>query len=168
MARFKRSLREQIVREFTARHGGLFDPEAFVLEVKRKGAEHPAYEWFEWDEEKAATAYWIEQARDFVRDLKVTFSVEIIGRNQSITIREMDAPFAISPLGARRGGGGYYLTDPTNPEHMAELCDQARRDLDAWLRRYSAAAAHVGMNVAPIERLMSLLGSAGHSEEQAA
>lgn len=163
MARFKRSLREEIVREFTARHGGLFDPEAFVAEVQRKGAAHPAFEWFEWDDAAAASAHRIEQAREFVSDLRVTFSVEIIGRNQSITIREMEAPFALSPLSGRRTGG-YYITDPRDPEHMAELCHQARRDLDAWLRRYGSAVLHAGGNITPIERLVSALGAVGQDQ----
>lgn len=167
MARFTKALRQEIVREFTTRHGGMYDPEAFVAEVRRKGAAHPAYEWFEWDDAKAASDYRLDQARAFVSDLRVTFKVELVGRNQAITVREVAAPFALSPLGNRRGGGGYVITDPTDPDHMTELCHQAARDLEAWLRRYSAAVLHAGGNVQSVERQVAALVAVGMHEEAA-
>ena len=56
MARFTKALRERIVREFTARHNGRFDPAVFVEEVRQAGPSHEAYEWFQWDDEAAAEA----------------------------------------------------------------------------------------------------------------
>jgi hypothetical protein len=168
VARFTKALRQQIVRDFTAAHGGVFDPEQFVREVKNKGESHPAYEWFEWDQSAAAWQYQVEQAREFVRDLRVTFTVEIVGRNQSITVKEMAAPFAISPVGGRRGGGGYIITDPNDPAHMAELARQAASDLEAWLRRYGSVLAHAGSTAAAIERQISALNAVGAETVEAA
>ena len=165
MARFTKALRQKIVRDFTDRHGGTFDPEAFVSEVRAKGEAHPAFDWFEWDNDAAAHQYRVDQAREFVRDLRVSFSVEVVGRRGAITIREVEAPFAFSPLGARRGGGGYILTDPTDEEHLIELRRQAARDLRAWVDRYQSV---LGADAAGFERAAIALEGAGSEELKAA
>jgi hypothetical protein len=163
MSKFTKALRQQIVRDFSIRHNGQFNPALFVEEVRKTGPSHPAHEWFEWDAKKAALQYQIEQAREFARDLRVVFTVEEIGRNKAVVVRERVMPLVLSPIDRRDKGGGYVLTDPENPEHMAEHCRQAASALDAWLGRYSAAVDHAGGSAAAIQKQVNTLRLAGAS-----
>lgn len=158
MSRFTKNLRQQIIRDFCARHGGEFDARVFEGEVREAGPSHPAYEWFEWDTAKAALEYRVEQARAFCQGLRISFTVEDVGRKGPVIVREVEAPFAMSPLDNRGSGGGYYLLDVNNPDHMAELCRQARTDLSVWLGRYGAALVHAGGSIEQIERQIKALG----------
>lgn len=144
MARFTKDVRQQIVREFALRHNGIFNPTLFLEEVRETGAEHPAYEWFEWDASKAALAYQVEQARNFARDLRVVFTVEEVGRQSSVTVRQVEMPMVLSPIAGRSKGGGYVIVDPEDAEHMQEHCRQAAVALRAWMDRYQAALTHCG------------------------
>lgn len=156
MARFSKALRERIVREFTARHNGRYDPAVFVEEVKAAGPDHEAYEWFEWDDEAAASSFRVEQARSFVQGINISFTVETLVRG-NITVSPCIMPLVVSPMEGRRAGGGYVINNPDNPDHVAEFCGQAARDLDAWLRRYRAAVLSAGGSTAHVERLAALL-----------
>lgn len=164
MARFTKELRQQIIRDFCLRRNAEFDAKLFEQEVRETGPSHPAYEWFEWDGDRAASEYRVWQARQFANGLKVSFQVEEVGRAGVIRVREVEAPMLVSPTEGRRAGGGYFLTDPENPDHMAELCRQAVIDLNRWLRRYQAALVHAGGSVTLIERQIALLDKAAPQE----
>lgn len=168
MARFTKALRQQIVRKFAASNNGVFSPEGFLAEVRRVGVKHEAYGWFEWNRDEAAQRYQLEQAREFARDLRVTFTVEIVGRNNAITVQHRDAPFVMSPLSTRRAGGGYVLTDPSQPSHMAELCLQAAADLEVWLRRYHSAILYAHGSPAAVERQLSALKAVSSGDQSKA
>jgi hypothetical protein len=157
--RFTKELRQRLVREFAERNGGIYDAKLFEREVRNAGPAHEAYEWFTWDEETAALQYRIDQAREFAIGLKIVFTVEEIGRNRKVVVVERDMPFAMSPLDGRLNGGGYYLTDPKNEDHVREHCRQAAASLRTWQARYSAAAASVGMSTA-LDRLIAALDAA--------
>jgi hypothetical protein len=156
MARFTKALRERIVRDFTSRHNGRFDPAVFVEEVNAAGPSHEAYEWFQWDDREAASQWRIEQARSFVQGIRIKFSVETVSRG-NITIRQSVVPLVMSHLSNRRVGGGYVVTNTDSPDHMAEFCGQAARDLDAWLRRYAGAVLFAGGSTVQIERMSATL-----------
>lgn len=157
MASFTKALRERIVKEFATRHNGLYNPALFLAEVRAEGPKHPAYAWFEWDADKAATAYQLEQAREFARDLRVSFRVEeIIGPNQ-VRVSQQPMPMVLSPMDGRRSGGGYVLTDPDDPDHIAEHCRQAARTLEQWRDRYTAALAHAGVAAAEVNKIVGRL-----------
>lgn len=165
MARFTKELRQEIIREFCLRRNAAFDAALFAREVIETGPEHKAWEWFTTDKDKAAWAHWTEEARGFAQGLKVSFTVEEIGRSGSIRLREVTAPLLVSPIADRRSGGGYFITDPANPDHMGELCYQAAADLRSWLRRYDGALAHAGGSVAQIEKQLALLDAASPQDE---
>lgn len=166
--RFTKQQRQQIVRDFAVRHNGHFNPRLFLDEVRGKGEDHPAHGWFTWDAAKAAEAHLLWQAREFASGLVVTFSIEEIGRDKTIRVREMAAPFAISPMETRRKGGGYVVVDPSDPSHMRELCSQAATDLRRWLARYEAAIAHVGGSAASMRKQLTLLEAADNPDANAA
>lgn len=166
MPRFTKEFRQQIIREFAVRHNGHFNPHLFVEEVKGQGENHPAYGWFTWDRDKAAHDHWLWQAREFASGLQVKFMVEEVGRNKAMVVREVAVPFSLSPVNTRRQGGGYIVSDPNDPAHMAELCRQAATDLSGWLRRYEAALVHAGGTVAVIQRQLNLLKTASPQDTE--
>ena len=143
MSRFTKALRQQIIEDFSRRNNGWFDPKAFVAYVGETGPDHPAYDWFTWDDVAAASAYRVDQARDFARGLKVTFKVEEV-QHGPVNVVSREVPFLTSPKATRKGGGGYYLTDPNDAEHMAELAREAASTLRWFIGRYEAAILHVG------------------------
>lgn len=157
MATFTKTQRQEIVREFALRHNGSYNPKLFIDEVQRVGAEHPAYEWFTWDRDKAAYEHNLWQARAFAEGLKVTFTVEEVGRSGKITVRQTSMPLVMSPVAGRKDGGGYLLSDPNDPEHLAELCRQAAQSLMTWLSRYEAALTFAGVPPTDVEALAGKL-----------
>lgn len=160
MSRFTKELRQQIVREFAIRHNGTFNPTLFLEEVRNVGESHPAHAWFEWDKDAAAQRYQIEQAREFARDLKVTFKVEEIGGRKTVKVREASMPMVLSPIAGRQTGGGYYLVQPDDPRHMEEHCAQAAVALRGWLNRYQACLQHVQMPAGELEGIIAALEAA--------
>lgn len=169
MSRFTKALRQRIVREFAVRHNGTYNPTLFVEEVRRVGPSHPAYEWFEWDASKAAAAYQVEQARDFARDLRVTFKVEVVnGGRRSVKVRETAMPLVISPMEGRKHGGGYLLVDPDNPAFIAEHCGQAAGALRSWLSRYRSALDHINVKPDTVSDLIAALEAEAPSADKAA
>lgn len=158
--RFTKEVREQIVREFAIKHNGTFNPQLFLNEVRETGPDHPAFDWFEWDNKKAAAAYQLEQARSFARDLRVTFRIEEVTGPSQVRIRETPMPMVISPIGTRSKGGGYVLVDPNDPAHIEEHCRQAALTLKQWKDRYEAALSHVNIDIRKVETLIGQLESA--------
>lgn len=166
--RFTKALRKQIVEDFASRHGGTFDAGEFLKEVRKAGSKHPAYDWFEWDDDKAANEYRLEQARAFASDLRVKFSVEQIGRNKTISIREVSAPLVMSPISGRSDGGGYLMFDPSDPEMQAELCKEAGNTLKAWAKRYAAALSFAGCDAKIIDSVVGMLEAKSPAISEAA
>ncbi len=154
MAAFTKALRQKIVEDFARENNGWFDARAFLSHVQEVGPDHPAYEWFEWDDVSAAEAHRLDQARDFARGLVVKFEVHTLERG---VVRIAQAPLVTSPVSTRKSGGGYYLTDPHDRDHMAELRRQAATDLRWFIRRYSAAIEAAGGDVETLEALHGLL-----------
>jgi len=153
MARFTKALRQRILDDFTRQNNGWFDPRAFVLHVRDTGPDHPAYGWFEWDDAKAAEEHRVWQARTFAQGLRIEFKVETVERG-SFTV---SAPQFVSPLDARASGGGYFQTDPTDAEHMAEFAKQAAQHLRWWLRRYGAVVVAAGGDLGALTDLAEAL-----------
>lgn len=166
--RFTAAMRQEIIKDFASRNGGMYDAKAFFAEVERTGPTHPAYQWFEWDEQTAAREHNIEQARQFARGLRIVFEVTEYGRSGTMKIRTEEAPFAISPMAGRQAGGGYWLLDPNDPVHMREHCEQAARTLRSWLDRYRSAITYCGAKETPVERMIEALEEANRAESGAA
>ena len=165
---FTKEQRQEIVREFAIRHNGQYDPKLFLQEVRATGPDHPAYEWFTWDDDKAAREYRFWQARQFARDLKVTFNVENVGGRKNFSVKSVEVPLVHSPTDGRDDGGGYVLTDVGNEAHMQELCRQGAHALSAWLRRYKGAVEYAGGDVLQIERQLKALEDATEAAEEVA
>jgi hypothetical protein len=155
--KYTAKVRQKIIADFCKRHDGEYDPVVFVREVKRKGEDHPAYDWFVWEDTTAAEQYRIWQARVFARNLVIKFSIEEVGRGGKMMVVEQQMPLVISPMAGRRAGGGYLLSNPQDQRHMAMLCAEAAVSLRTWLRRYSAAVHATGVPVRVVEHLAEQL-----------
>lgn len=164
---YTQQIRQEIIREFASRHEGRYEPRAFLDEVRSSGSSHPAYAWFQWNNSKAADEYRLQQARDFSRDLKITFEIEDVGRTKPVRVI-VSAPMLISPMESRQTGGGYRLFDPDKPVDMEELCRQAAQSLTSWLARYQAVIEHSGGSVKSIERQITALEKTATKEIAAA
>lgn len=158
MARLSKSERQDIVRDFASRHDGVYDPATFVAEVAADD-DHAARDWFTWNKDKAALEYQVWQAREFVVGLKIRFTVEEVRRSGKMKIVVREMPFAISPVQNHGDGGGYFVVDPENPEHMAEHCRQAAVSLQRWINRFDGALSHLGGSVSNMEKTIRLLES---------
>lgn len=166
MARFTKELRQEIIRDYCLRNGGVYDPAAFYAEVEKEGKKHRAYDWFKWNDKEAARDHRIWQAREFAVGLRVVFRIEEVGRKGSIRVREIEAPLVISRMETRQDGGGYELFNPEEPDHMKELCRQAATDLRRWYSRYGAALAHVGGSLLPFDKALKALEVASSDDEE--
>lgn len=155
--RLTKSGRAKIVAEFAERHGGSFSPGLFLDEVRAAGEAHPAYAWFTWDQDRAALEHNLAEARAFVQDLKIRFTISEVGRTGSITVRTAEMPLALSPTDGRANGGGYRITNPNDPEHVAEHCRQGATALRSWIARYADAVRHAGGDLDALESTINSL-----------
>jgi hypothetical protein len=158
-----REEKQEIIRDFALRHDGIYHPAAFVDEVAEAGDDHPAFQWFEWDNDIAARHHRVWQARMFAVGLKVQWTPieDISGKKPKVHW----TPFAVSPVDDRDAGGGYYIADPDNPAHMRELCRQAVTDLERWLNRYESSLIYAGGSPAWLNRTLKQLRSVEEMEE---
>ena len=156
MTRFTREARQEIVEAFARANGGVFDAGAFLAEVSQVGKKHAAWDWFEWNDNKAAREHRLDQARDFARGLVVRFEIQVVDRGATKVVSQ-SVPLIMSPTDNRRQGGGYVMTDPDDPQHMAELCRQAAQGLRWFIERFEAAIRHAGGDVAPLVGLRKQL-----------
>lgn len=141
---YTKEIREQIVREFASRHGGVYDPAAFLTEVKEQGRRHPAYQWFEWSDKRASYEYRLWQARQFANKIRISYSVEVIDRG-TMRIIERTGPLVISPIAGRENGGGYHIADYSKGPDLLELQRQAWQALQMLIERHEIALASAGV-----------------------
>jgi hypothetical protein len=160
MPHLSKDARQRISDEFIRRHNGNFNADLFFQEVSRAGPSHPAYAWFEWDRDKTFNQFNVERAREFVRDLRVSFRVEEVTGLHSVRVRETPMPMVLSPMENRQKGGGYVLVDPADPQHIGEHCRQAAKTLHQWFGRYQAALAYAGVKSTDIDKIVGRLEAA--------
>lgn len=155
--RFTKAIRTRIVQEFAAQNGGTFDAAKFLEHVKETGETHEAYSWFDWNNDTAAHEFRLNQARSFIRDLRISFTVQDVGRTGLISVRTVEAPLALSPIDGRANGGGYRLINPHSEDSKRLLSAEAASALKSWRSRYEAAVAFVDADIAHVEDLIARL-----------
>ncbi len=154
-----KKLRQQIVREYADKHGR-FDTDGFIQEVRPERRAHPAYEWFGgFKDKEAAAEHYRHLARKFVSDLRIVFEVKTVSSRGKVTIQNVTAPLALSPLANRNSGGGYDYApfDPENQDHNQELKLQAGNALKLWIERYGYAVTLVNGNIKTLQTLADKL-----------
>ena len=151
-----RAERQEIIEDYMSRHNGKWDPRGFRDEVKAAGDGHRAWSWFMWNKDKAADEYQIWQARQFVRGVTITRTIETIERGAVVSY-ETEMPLVFSRPSERASGGGYAPPNPSDPDSMGEYCSEAHQALENWLERYSSALIYAGGKPTPINKILSLL-----------
>ena len=96
--------------------------------------DHPAYQHFEWDVEKAARICWRMQSRQLVA------SIRTVRKNAARRMDEIRAFHSIMvPRGEHRGRA-YVTIDEiaSDKEAQFQLAAEAHRDLEVWSDRYKS------------------------------
>jgi len=100
-------------------------PGNVVREARRKTS--PLHGWFEWDNTAAARMYRLEQARELIRSVSVTF----VGNHHS-------EPSTVRAF-VNLGDGSEYehvVSVVAVPEKMDRLLAMAKREMDAFIKKY--------------------------------
>ena len=155
MSGFPKKERQRIVDEYLQATGrNMFVPGEFVDWLGGQ-PEHEAYGWFYGlDDTEAARQYRIDLARRMASGLRLVVS-DVEAETRTIVVREY--PAYISPVAARREGGGYAPFDPRSEIDQAELRRQAAVSLTSWLNRFRGCAENVGLDMEPLERVAAAL-----------
>lgn len=147
--RFTKAFRQEVVDAYVAKHGR-FDVQGFLAEASDPG--HPAHGWFTWDDEAAAHRYRLDQAREFISGLRITFEVKKQHRS-GVRVVTTRMPLAI----AGPDGSGYTMTDPGSKEGRRPACREAARTLRQWVERYQGAVLLAGGSLRSLERVADAL-----------
>ena len=117
------------------RHGGILTPHAVVDESRPKDA--PLHSVFEWNDDVAAEKYREEQARWLIRNIVIKYPdrdeeektirayVHVVDKEQSVYVETKKAMEVD------------YL--------RKQVIEQARRDMEAFIRRYEAYEEFAGL-----------------------
>lgn len=136
MAGFPKKERQKIIDDYLAETGrNMFVPSEFIDWLSGQKA-HVAYPWFfSKSDKEAAREYRIWMARQMASGLRIVSKVEHSNASVvSVAVREY--PAFVSPVGGRKGGGGYEPFDPKDGAQVAELKRQGIVALQSWLNRY--------------------------------
>lgn len=166
MAGFSMKDRQAIIDGYLAASGqNQFVPSEFIDWLAER-PDHIAYEWFfGTDDATAAREYRISLARQMANGLRIvariaepvatSTQVRVTSDSTAKLVREF--PAMISPVGARRSGGGYVAFSPDDPGLSAELRKQGATALRAWLARYRGVMEATGIDVGAIEEIAGLI-----------
>ena len=82
----KREAIKQRLAEIEKANNGTLTPDAVVKDAKRKDS--PLHDCFEWDLRKAASAHWIEQARQLITSVRVVIHTDTTKVNSVYYVRD--------------------------------------------------------------------------------
>jgi hypothetical protein len=135
---------------------GRIQPQAVVDAARDPGS--PLHALFEWDDSKAAEAHRIQTASTIIRS--ITYRVMSLGKQvndyQPMFVRYQEGP-------AGEGGPtgyGHVVTVLGDDDLRGRMVDQARKELDAWVRRYETVAA-LANAMGPARALLEQVNKAG-------
>lgn len=109
-------------------NGGALTPRDVVEDAR--GEASPIHVAFEWNDAKAADEYRIAQARQLIADVMIVFADEIEGAPKEPVRAFASVPTSATPIYTST------LDAIRSPEMRGAVLSQARRELDAWRRRY--------------------------------
>ena len=109
-----------------AEHGGTITPQSVVEDARHEAS--PLHRAFEWDDEKAAAMFRVDQARQLIADVMVVYS-EVEGAPKD----------PIRAFASLSNSGMAYTSmreAVESPELRAVVLGQAKKELEGWRRRY--------------------------------
>lgn len=117
------------LEKITEAHGGKLTPR--VALDAAKAPRHPLHKHFEWDDEKAANAHRLDQARSLIRSICIVSTTDNEPKN---------IPVFVS-ITQRDGISYRRLSDVALDADLSNaLLKQAEKDLAAWEARYARLA----------------------------
>ena len=140
--RYTMEERCRIANEHAKSHNG-FRGEEFLAAAEN--ADHPAHDWFNWDDGEAAHKYRLWQSRRFVSDITIEVHMDKPTATApgevklEVRVETKTAPMFVSPLETRNEGGGYIPTD--TEEGRSALGREAAQRLGEWIERYESVLA---------------------------
>lgn len=128
--------------------GGTITPHDVVEEARHEAS--PLHPVFEWDNQKAADHYRVDQARQLVSDVMVVYAEEVEGASRD----PMRAFASVSQDGNATAYTG-TLDAMRSPAMRASVLAQAKKELEGWRRRYR----HYQELAAAVERVDEALAT---------
>ena len=172
--RFGKKDREKIINDYLNQTGrNSYVPAEFVDWIQNK-PDHPVYKLFGFgDDAKMAIKMRIQIARQFATGCKITVQyrdlpTETVDVTDSITVEDTKVvrfPTFISPIDNRAQGGGYQKFDLDNPDTVKELCRQASRELNAWIKRHEGICTLKNIDIDALSEVADSLESESVSSE---
>jgi hypothetical protein len=165
--RFSKKDRQEIMNDYLNKTGrNIIVPVEFRNWLSTQ-PDHPMYGVLEWDEKKAALQHQLQQIRQFFSGCKIAVQYrdipsETIDYSKAVVVEETKVikfPSYISPIDNRAQGGGYHKFDLDNPETVSELCRQASRELNAWIKRYEGICTVKSIDIDSLNEISSSLES---------
>ena len=152
---FKAKDRQRIIDDYLMQTGrNMFLANEFIDWLAGQ-PEHEAYDaFYGMSDGEAARAHRIGLARRMASGLRIVARQETVEANVvQITTREY--PAFVSPVAARKSGGGYQPVNPDDGAHLAELRRQGASALRGWLARYRGVFEDAGIDLSVIEEIAS-------------
>ena len=120
--RFSKKDRQEIINDYLNKTGRNIIVPAEFRQWLSTQPDHPMYKVLEWDEEKAAIKYQLQQIRQFFSGCRITVQYrdipsETIDYSKAVVVEETKVikfPSYISPIDNRAQGGGYQKFDLDN------------------------------------------------------
>ena len=119
--------RWSIIRTHMDTHGGVLNAEEFLAAATNSN--HPAHDWYEWDDSKAAHAHRLQQTRQFYHIvIDKNPPQKVSGGNVEYTT----LPAVVSPLESRWSKKPYYIAADT-PEGHEALLEEFAASIENWM-----------------------------------
>ena len=128
---FTKEIRMEIIHAHIEEFGKF---EATVFEEAAQSPQHPAHDWFTWDDGDAAKAWRVQEARMFGHIRITRQAVETVDAGTGGSVRIELGPMLVSPPDNRADGGGYLLA--SSPEGQDALRAEAALMMLQWLARF--------------------------------
>ena len=172
--RFGKKDRQEIINDYLNKTGrNSYVPAEFVEWIQGQ-PNHPVYKLFVFeDDAKMALKQRIQIARQFATGCKITIKYKPV-QSQSIDVdsgisipepKVLKFPTYISPIDNRAQGGGYQKFDVNNPDTVAELCRQASRELNSWIKRHQGICTLKNIDIESLSEVADSLESESISSE---
>ena len=158
----KKQILKDAIERIIAKHGHC-TPDLLVKEAAKKSS--PIHRFFDWNEKTAAAKWRLEQASYYLRTIEVVVDSPNGGKvktrafvhlNLSAAEMESDEP------DMEKGRAGVYASIETvmaDPDSMEHVLDTARRELEAFERKYSVYRELTGI-VKQVRKVIARIGKA--------
>ena len=106
-----------------------------ILESIKKHPEHPIYNLFEWDKNKAIELYLLQRVREIISHIEV--KIISIGSEEPMSLSLNISAFkSVQPIDNPERVYVSMEEGMTNPEFRSQIINRAKIELKNWMERY--------------------------------